>query len=652
MENKINTSNIGGGDMWADNASEIDMLAYKPYAELIYEISNNKRMNPLTIGLFGSWGSGKSTLLGLIENKLAENESKDNGVIAISLNAWMFEGYDDAKTAIMGSLLKAIEDNEEIESEMKKGFKSLLERVNWLRLGGTVAKNGIPLAMSAMTGVPLFAIDAITSKIKDTLKSKESLENLEDTLKKFKEEHLREDVGEIIIENVRTFREEFEKQLEDAKIKNLIVMIDDLDRCNPDRILETLEAVKLFLSVKGTTFIVAIDERVVTYAIKKKYPRLTDEDKLDVSNDYIEKIIQLPIRLPELSETDIKNYMLFLVCEMFLKPDIANKLMEDLFGKGLILKGGIINVHDILDTLSKKGKDDINELLEKENSLDQFKEHLMVFENIADVVSGSLKGNPRQAKRFLNTFYIRKRMAEIQDFNPKLSILSKLMVLEELDKELFNELYVWQSANDGKADKLRELYENIKEGTDLKGTEFSKWSADKIKNWVLVDPYNIYDEDLREYFYLSRESISEVSFVKNKLSFDERQIFNNICEATDKTIRRKLIEDLKNKPQETSEKIIKALLNKFRQNHDLFEDITNIYRNFESYRDLIIKELKNMKSNDINSTNITLLAGLNKIDAVRIEQLISYLKLQGIFTDRHQEVWNKLKDRKNKIKGE
>ncbi|EOU1967769.1 hypothetical protein DMN26_14665 [Clostridium perfringens] len=33
----------------------------------MYEISNNKRMNPLTIGLFGIWGNGKSTLLGLIE---------------------------------------------------------------------------------------------------------------------------------------------------------------------------------------------------------------------------------------------------------------------------------------------------------------------------------------------------------------------------------------------------------------------------------------------------------------------------------------------------------------------------------------------------------------------------------------------------------
>lgn len=630
--------------MWADNASKIDMLAYKPYAELIYEISNNERMNPLTIGLFGSWGSGKSTLLGLIEDKIKSKETTEDGVIVISLNAWMFEGYDDAKTAIMGSLLKAIEENKSIGDEFKDGFKSLIKRVNWFRVAGTVAKNGIPLALSLTTGIPALPIESMISKAKKVFENKDDIQKLEDEMQKFKEEHLKEDVAEDIIDNVRVFREEFEKQLEEAEIKNLIVMIDDLDRCNPDRILDTLEAIKLFLSVKRTTFIVAIDERVVTYAIKKKYPRLTDEEKLDVSNDYIEKIIQLPIRLPELSETDIKNYMLFLICEMFLKVEVANELMEELFGRGLIIKGGIINSNDILDALSKKGNGDIHKFLNTNNKLDEFQKNLIIFENIADVVSTSLKGNPRQAKRFLNTYYIRKRMAEIQGLKPNLSILAKLMVLEEIDRGLFNDLYVWQSANNGKAEELKDIYESIKEGKDLTDTRYSKWNSDKMKNWVTVEPHNLYEEDLREYFYLSRESISEVSFVKNKLSFDERKILNDICEAQDKMVRRKLIEQLRSNTEETREKIIKALLNKFRQNHDLFEDIVNIYIYFDLYRDLIIKEFKNLTSDDMKKgTNINLLVSLYTEDLKRIEELLDYLKSQQIFGPKHQQAFDKIK---------
>lgn len=52
--------------MWLDNASDIDILFYEPYARIIADIAKNTEYNPLTIGVFGLWGAGKSTLLNLI----------------------------------------------------------------------------------------------------------------------------------------------------------------------------------------------------------------------------------------------------------------------------------------------------------------------------------------------------------------------------------------------------------------------------------------------------------------------------------------------------------------------------------------------------------------------------------------------------------
>ena len=73
--------------------------------------------------------------------------------------------------------------------------------------------------------------------------------------------------------------------LADVKsIDNLVVIIDDLDRCSPDRIIDTLEAIKLFLSVKKTTFIVAVDQRIIEYAVRTKYPQI---EGFDISSDYI-----------------------------------------------------------------------------------------------------------------------------------------------------------------------------------------------------------------------------------------------------------------------------------------------------------------------------------------------------------------------------
>ena len=83
--------------MWLDNASEIDMLFYEPYVKLITKITKNKKYNPLTIGIFGLWGAGKSTLLKLIENELKDEKDK---IVCVQINAWMFEGYEDALSLI------------------------------------------------------------------------------------------------------------------------------------------------------------------------------------------------------------------------------------------------------------------------------------------------------------------------------------------------------------------------------------------------------------------------------------------------------------------------------------------------------------------------------------------------------------------------
>lgn len=42
--------------MWTDNASEIDMLFYKLYADIVSEATLGMNQSSLTIGVFGLWG--------------------------------------------------------------------------------------------------------------------------------------------------------------------------------------------------------------------------------------------------------------------------------------------------------------------------------------------------------------------------------------------------------------------------------------------------------------------------------------------------------------------------------------------------------------------------------------------------------------------
>jgi hypothetical protein len=49
-------------------------------------------------------------------------------------------------------------------------------------------------------------------------------------------------------------------------------VVDDVDRCVPDTIIDTFEAIRLFLHVPKTAFVIAADQRIVQGAIEDRYP--------------------------------------------------------------------------------------------------------------------------------------------------------------------------------------------------------------------------------------------------------------------------------------------------------------------------------------------------------------------------------------------
>ena len=125
--------------MWLDNASSIDLLFYSPYADTVVKFAKNSALTPLTIGLYGSWGAGKSSLLNLINNKLEESDTEGK-IACVSLNAWQFEGYEDAKIALMESLLKALNENRTFTDKVGDKIKQLIKRIDFIKLGKNAVK--------------------------------------------------------------------------------------------------------------------------------------------------------------------------------------------------------------------------------------------------------------------------------------------------------------------------------------------------------------------------------------------------------------------------------------------------------------------------------------------------------------------------------
>jgi len=115
-------------------------------------------------------------------------------------------------------------------------------------------------------------------------------------------------------EEINAFRKAFDDLLEKAGVEQLVVLIDDLDRCLPDTAIETLEAVRLFVFTSRTAFVVAADEAMIEYAVRKHFPDLPDTTgPQSYARNYLEKLIQVPFRIPALGDTETRIYVTLLL---------------------------------------------------------------------------------------------------------------------------------------------------------------------------------------------------------------------------------------------------------------------------------------------------------------------------------------------------
>lgn len=603
--------------MWLDNASSIDMLFYSPYADTIVSYTKNSNLSPLTIGLYGSWGAGKSSLLQLIEGRIEDDKS---GVVCVSLNAWQFEGYEDAKVAIMESLLKALKENETFLEKAHEKINKLLSRVDCLKIGKNIAFKAIPFAIGALTGNPLsialsLSADSINA---DALFTK---------LRSLKDEYIKDSENEdTITENIRKFREEFEDMLNDvSSVKTLVVIIDDLDRCSPERIIDTLEAIKLFLSVKKTTFIVAVDQRIIEYAVNVKYPKI---DGFAVSSDYIEKIIQLPIKIPELSPKDIENYLLLLVSQLHISEDGFETLIREIYNSGMMLRDKALTYSEIAEIIENKKcsyKDGTTK--------SKFDADASIISKISPTVSGSLKGNPRQAKRFLNTFFVRKNLASLYFSDGiDLLIMAKLLALETIEIRAFRKLYEWSSNFDGEIRQLKAIETCIIEEKAL-DEEYALWAYPRITKWLKSEPVELHKHDLSKYFYLSREALNSVESISATFSESERKMlsaFQN-CMKGQEGLR---IEELKKMEPESQRKVCDALIEHFKADAVGLNIIAPLYSNYTDCRADINEAISQKPSTFFTMPIIPHMVMMHKADPTRTDELLDLLNKKKLIKDK------------------
>ncbi|ASA23373.1 KAP family P-loop NTPase fold protein [Paenibacillus donghaensis] len=466
--------------MWKDSETELDFLDFDYLINILKDIIADETLLPSSVGVYGDWGSGKSSLISMSMKSFED----DKDTICMVFNGWLFEGYEDAKTALMGSILDTIQQKTKLSEKALKCIKGLYKSVDKLKLLKNGLKYGADFFLTGGIGtVADITLNNVISKVKEKSEDLETESIIEGMKDELSNKEIREDIKE--------FQKNFSVLLKETSIKRLVIFIDELDRCSPETILETLEAIRLFLFTGNSIFIVGADERHISYAVKRKFDKI-EGHQIDIGKEYLEKIIQYPIRIPRLNSKEVELYITCLLFEKDLTNDEFKEMMNFINAEK---RSNFLNFSIDYSVLSAS----LPELAEK------VKDSLSVAKQLSSVLANGLNGNPRHCKRFLNSLVMREKMAWYKDVQLDRKILAKIMMLEYFKSPLFRQIAQLASSEQGKPQELKLLEsKQLTESNELKLWKDDAW----VQDWCNIDPY-LSDIDLMPYFYFSRSSLDE-----------------------------------------------------------------------------------------------------------------------------------------------
>jgi predicted KAP-like P-loop ATPase len=478
--------------MWSDNESKIDFLNFSEVGESISDIVTTPELLPISIGVFCDWGAGKSTILELTESAITKENPQ---FIHIKFDAWLFQGYDDARASILETIAKALIKETEDNETLKDKAESFYKRVDKMRAIGMLADVG-----STIAGFPSFGVfGKLFGSAQDVIESDD--ETLEKEIKEAKKDFdATKKVANKLVkpktkksppQEILAFRKEF-KSLTESIGKTIIVYVDNLDRCTPVNAIHTLEAIRLFLFLSKTAFIIAADEEMIRSAVSEYHKGATARHQ----TDYLDKLIQVPVNVPKPGVLEIRAYLYMLVSSNTNLSTLNIEILRSHLEKSLrnSWKDAPIKYSELLELLTEITSEEKEELESSYQSVDRMATIL--------ATSPRINGNPRIVKRLLNVVKMRKKVADRRGMNLDESIITKLVIFERCaGQNATKELYQLIDKERGKP-KIFDILEDVENKEELPET----FDNEFVKSWADLPP-SLSGVDLRAAAYLSRETI-------------------------------------------------------------------------------------------------------------------------------------------------
>lgn len=118
--------------LWSDDPARVDLLSFDAVAETVVDALLDEALDPIALGLSGSWGSGKTTVLNLVAQELDQRGTPDHKVLVVQTHPWRYDPATGAKESLIAEVLAALDDeidNSETKTGKAKRLLKRLERV-------------------------------------------------------------------------------------------------------------------------------------------------------------------------------------------------------------------------------------------------------------------------------------------------------------------------------------------------------------------------------------------------------------------------------------------------------------------------------------------------------------------------------------------
>lgn len=210
------------------------------------EIYKENSQNGLVILLNGTWGTGKTTFLKDFQEKV---ELQEDFQVFVNYNAYEYDFYENPYIPFFSS----IEDK--------------------LKLGNDFEKIVRLTSKNVMQGIVASLYAFLNGYLKN--KTNVDLNDFKDNIIGIENENYLKDFEEF--NKCKTKIKEKIKEI--CKKKTQIFIIDELDRCNPNFAIETLEIIKHFFDIKNCVFVVSVDKLQLQESAKTIYGQGMNSEK-------------------------------------------------------------------------------------------------------------------------------------------------------------------------------------------------------------------------------------------------------------------------------------------------------------------------------------------------------------------------------------